>query len=72
MGVLMKIWYIFSKLPYLTAALVHQIVSEIPNTYYLRGFENEEELGNIMEFKKGQYWGRKYFDDFDFVRFLMN
>ena len=62
----------FSKLPYLTAALVHQIVSEIPNTYYLRGFENEEELGNIMEFKKGQYWGRKYFDDFNFVRFLMN
>ena len=35
----------FSKLPYLTAALVHQIVSEIPNTYYLRGFEERTILG---------------------------
>lgn len=62
----------FANLPYPTAALVHLPFKGISDTHYLRGFENEEELGNIMEFKKGQYFGRKYFDDFDFVKFLMN
>lgn len=61
----------FSKLPYPTASLVHCPVSGIPNTCYIRGFEDEIQLGNIMEFKKGQYFGRKYFDDFEFVKFLM-
>lgn len=62
----------FANLPYPTASLVHLPVKGISDTYYLRGFENEEELGNIMDFKKGQYFGRKYFDDFDFVKFLIN
>ena len=62
----------FANLPYPTASLVHLPVTGISDTHYLCGFENEEELGNIMEFKKGQYFGRKYFDDFNFVKFLMN
>jgi len=60
----------FSQLPYPTASLVHKPMLNIPNTYYVRGFEQETELGDIMVFKKNAYCGHKYFDDFDFVSFL--
>lgn len=60
----------FSHLPYPTASLVHKPMYGIPDTYYVRGFEQKSELGDIMVFKKNMYWGHKYFDDFDFVSFL--
>lgn len=60
----------FSKLPYPKAALVHQPVWELPNCHYIKGFEQSGGVGNLMEFKKNQYFGFKYFDDFDFVKFL--
>lgn len=60
----------FAQLPYSTAALVHTPKPHIPNTHYIRDFEKEAELGNLMLYKQGQYFGRKYFDDFDFISFL--
>lgn len=60
----------FARLPYPTAALVHTPKPHIPNTHYIRGFETETELGNLMLFRQGQYLGRKYLDYFDFVSFL--
>lgn len=60
----------FAELPYPTAALVHLPMEQISNTCYIRGFEESGGVGNIMEFRKGQYLGHKYFDDFDYVHFL--
>lgn len=61
---------LFARLPFPTAAMVHQPKPDIPGTHYIRGFEHEPELGNIMLFRQGQYLGRKYFDDFDFITFF--
>ena len=60
----------FSKLPYPTAAIVHYEKNNIPNCYVVRGFENEKEVGNIMVYRPNQYFGHKYYDDFDYVTFL--
>lgn len=60
----------FSQLPYPTAALLHLPVVGITNTSYIHGFEKADELGNIMEFRLRQCFGRMYYDDFDFIKFL--
>ena len=60
----------FSQLPYPTAAIVHSKKNNIANCHTVRGFENEKEVGNIMVFRPNQYFGLKYYDDFDYVTFL--
>lgn len=60
----------FAKLPYPTAALVHLPISDFSNCHYIRGFETCVGVGNIMEYRKGQFWGYRYFDDFDYISFL--
>lgn len=61
----------FLKLPYPTASLVHTPIPSLPNTHHIKGFEKMNELGNIMEFKDNQFFGYKYFDDFDYIHFLL-
>lgn len=60
----------FSKLQYPTVALVHKNYDYIGNTIYIKGFEDSEEIGNTMVYKPNCYFGKKYYDDFDFVSFL--
>lgn len=60
----------FSKLPYPTAAIVHTKKNNIVNCHVIRGFENYREVGNIMVYRPNQYFGHKYYDDFDYVTFL--
>lgn len=60
----------FAKLPYPTAALVHMPMPEMKNTCYIRGFENEGQVGNCIEYKRNHYFGRRYYDDFDYVQFF--
>ena len=60
----------FSKLPYPTAAIVHKEKKDIPNTHVVRGFEHEEEVGNVIAYLPNHYMGHKYYDDFDYVTFL--
>lgn len=62
----------FANLPYPTASLVHKPMPEIRNAHYIRGFERENEVGNSIEYKKGHYFGLRYFDDFDYVSFINN
>lgn len=60
----------FSDLPFPTAALVHNKKEGMPNTHIIRGFEHDDEVGNIMLFRPRSYLGHKFYDDFDFVSFL--
>ena len=60
----------FSKLPYFTASLVHKPMPEVNKSHYIRGFEKEGQVGNSIEYKKNQYFGFRYYDDFDYVSFF--
>lgn len=60
----------FSKLPYATASLVHVPMPELSNSHYIRGYEKDGEVGNSIEYKPNQYFGSRYYDDFDYVRFF--
>lgn len=60
----------FSRLPYPTVSLVHKPLMDISNTVYIPGFEQDKELGNVMEFRKHQYYGHRYYDAWDYVSFI--
>lgn len=60
----------FSKLQYPNVVLVHKKYLSFQNIIYIKGFEEFDEIGNTMEYKKNRYFGDKYYDDFDFVTFL--
>ena len=38
------------------------------NSYCIKGFEKNNELGNIMDYQG--LLGKKYYDQFDWVKFL--
>ena len=60
----------FANLPYPTASLVHLPMPNIENSQYIRGYENECEVGNCIDYKKNHYFGLRYYDDFDYVSFF--
>ena len=49
-------------------ALTHVEYPDITCGFYVKGYENCKELGNIMDFKG--FWGQKAYDQFDWVKFL--
>lgn len=60
----------FDKLPYRNKVLfTHISYPEISSSYKIKGFEEKEQLGKILEFKD-QFRKRRYLDDFDYVEFL--
>lgn len=63
----------FDSLPYKNKVVfTHRPYPEIKSSYYLKGFENQKELGILSNFKKGQVLGKRYYDDFDFINFFNN
>ena len=59
----------FDSLPYRNKiAFTHVRYPSVFNSFYIRGFEEKSELGNIMDFRG--LFGRKYYDQFDWVKFL--
>ena len=42
---------------------------EFSSACYIKGFEEKEELGVLINFKQG-ILRRRYLDDFDYVKFL--
>lgn len=44
---------------------------EIKSCYYIKGFENENQVGLVYEFKNKDS-GEKYYDDFDYVSWFNN
>ncbi len=60
----------FQQLPYKNKVIfTHVRYPEFPSAYYIKGFEEEKEVGVITFFKE-QFFKRRYLDDFDYVRFL--
>lgn len=60
----------FDRLPYKNKVVfTHVEYPEISSAYYIKGFETEDELGMILNFKP-QFLKRRYLDDFDYVTFL--
>lgn len=60
----------FDQLPYDNKIiLTHVEYPEFSSAYCIRGFEENDKLGIILNFKK-QFLKRRYLDDFDYVRFL--
>lgn len=60
----------FDCLPYKNKVIfTHVEYPEFSSAYYIRGFEEKEELGVLISYKN-QFRKRRYLDDFDYVDFL--
>lgn len=60
----------FDQLPYENKVIFTNIeYPEFQSAYYIKGFEDQEEIGVLVDYKK-QFLKRRYLDDFDYVAFL--
>ena len=60
----------FDRLPYQNKVVItHKEYSEIKSAFYLKGFEDKQEVPVMSDWKPG-YWKRRWIDDFDYIRFL--
>lgn len=60
----------FDKLPYKNKVIfTHRDYPEIKSSYKISGFEDKDEVGVLIYFKKS-FFIRRYLDDFDYVSFL--
>ncbi len=60
----------FDELPYKNKVIfTHIPYPEIKSAYYIKGFEKENGIGVLINFKN-QFLIRRYLDDFDYVSFL--
>ena len=60
----------FDQLPYKHKVIfTHKPYPEFQSAYYIRGFEKDNGVGVLINFKN-QFFIRRYLDDFDYVSFL--
>ena len=60
----------FEELPYKNKVIfTHKSYKEFSSAYYIPGFETENEVGILSEWKP-QLLKRRWLDDFDYVRFF--
>lgn len=60
----------FDRLPYENKVILTRVrYPEISSAYCIEGFEEKEELGMVLNYKK-QFFRRRYLDDFDYVAFI--
>ncbi|MDG2915116.1 DUF1919 domain-containing protein [Bisgaard Taxon 10/6] len=56
----------FDALPYPNKVIfTHKAYPQFASAYYIRGFENQSEVGDLFEFSG--WFGKKYYDQFDYV-----
>lgn len=61
----------FDRLPFKNKViLTHKPYPKIPCSRYIPGFEDRKCCGVLSEFKAGQYFGKRYYDGFDFVKWF--
>ena len=61
---------VFNSLPFKNKVIfTHKPYEEFECAYYMKGFEDKEEVGVLSDWKPG-FWKRRYIDDFDYVSFL--
>lgn len=59
----------FDNLPFKNKVVfTHKYYPNLKSAYYIKGFENQKELGYIFEFSGIS--GKKYYDQFDYIRFF--
>ncbi len=58
------------KLPYAKKIMVNKHYPEIKSAVYISGFDKEEEVGILSRWIPFQFWGRRYYDQLDFVSFF--
>lgn len=62
----------FDKLEYKNKIVfTHILYKDIKSSYYIKSFENEEQVGHLFEFKSSDT-GEKYYDDFDYIEWFNN
>jgi len=60
----------FEELPYKNKVIfTHKKYEEFPSSFYISGFETENEVGILSDFKP-QFLKRRWLDEFDYVRFF--
>lgn len=60
----------FDRLPYKNKVIfTHLPNNDIGSAKYIKGFETEKEVGMCFQFK-GRFTGKKYYDDFDYVKWF--
>lgn len=70
-GCTQEIMECFCKLPYKHKALLtHLPHPELSCAHYIKGFENESQCGILSLYIPNQYRGKRYYDRFDFVKWL--
>ncbi len=63
----------FDRLPFQhKIVLTHKHYPEIKSSYYIKGFEKEDELGILSDYVKNQLLGKRYYDQFDFINWFNN
>lgn len=56
----------FDELPYKKIVFTHKEYPQIQSSYYITGFENQNEVGFLYDFMPDKI-GKKYYDQFDYV-----
>ena len=60
----------FDNLPYKNKVVfTHLPYDDINSAIYIKGFEEEKQVGMCFNFKN-RYTGKKYYDDFDYVNWF--
>lgn len=60
----------FDELPIKNKVIfTHKPYPEFKSAYYIKGFENDGEVGILSDWKPG-FWQRRWLDGFDYVKFL--
>lgn len=52
--------------------LTHLSYADISSSFYIKGFENENQCGILSEFVKSHYFGKYYYDQFDYTGWFNN
>lgn len=61
----------FEALPYKKVMFTHLYDNEHNSCFYIKGYENDKQVGTVVE-PDGRISGKRKFDQFDWVDFLLN
>lgn len=61
----------FDELPYKHKVIfTHLKYPEIASSFYIKGFEKNNECGQLFRFIPHQFFGKRYYDRFDYVKWF--
>lgn len=61
----------FDKLPFKhKVALVHKQYINLQSQFVIKGFDNDKQVGNVMDYKG--LFGKRIYDQYSWIKFLNN